>query len=239
MMRHEVTTEELLVYAAGRTGPEVSAAIEAHLSGCPDCAALVERARTIAGVLREEQSLMADPPADLARAAKDLFARIRPDLVAAAAPEGLESLRHAVEAVASIRGLRRILAELTFDSLTSAATIGLRSAASKSRHLAYQSELADLDLQIVPPSRPLQRDARWQLMGQVEFSDPPSGAVPLVFLRSDASVLDDAPLATEASERIATSLDSRGYFTVELPAGTWAACMAIGEAVLVFPGIDI
>lgn len=228
MQDHEYTIDTLLMHAAGLTGPDRSTAIEDHLKTCAACTAVVEQARSVAAVMREQRSLIADPPGHVATASERLFARVRPDLV-----RPVDSSREP-----ALEGLRRILANITFDSLGSSAYAGLRAATGASRHLAYQSELGDLDLQVSPPLRPSATDARWQVMGQLELRTPTPPRTPIIFLQADLSVIDDLQ-ATATHERATADVDEGGYFTVELQSGTWAACMVIDDAVLVFPGFTL
>lgn len=238
MRHHEVSTETLLLYATGQVAPDQSAAIEAHLRECPQCTAVIEEARSIADVLREQQSLFVEPPAHVATMAEQLFGQIRPDLTHAA-PSGRA---HGAGIGAGQRGLsqglRRILADVTFDSLGAAAFAGLRAAAANARHLAYQSELGDLDLQVTPPPRPFDAGARWRLMGQLELNDPLPAGTSISFLPADLSGIDDLQ-SMASDDRITADVDSRGYFIAELQSGTWAACVVMEGAVLVFPGITI
>lgn len=238
MQHDDITTDTLLLHAAGLTGPNRSTAIEAHLRECAACAAVVDQARLVADLLREQASLLAEPPAHVTVRAERLFTQVRPDLTGAA-PSGQ---RHDVWGAAphetSLHGVRRILANVTFDSLGSSAFAGLRAVTSGPRHLAYQSELGDLDLQITPPLRPSAADASWQLMGQLELRDPSLERTAITFQQGDLPVLDDLR-ETARDHRVSVDVDASGYFTVELHSGTWSASMEMEQAVLVFPGFTL
>jgi hypothetical protein len=69
--------------------------------------------------------------------------------------------------------LRRVIAALTFDSLTNAPAFGLRSQSTAGRQLIYSSETADIDVHISA------ENAQWQIAGQVLGADCASGDVDL------------------------------------------------------------
>lgn len=236
----EFSTDTLLLYAVGRIEADrtVTAAIEAHLRECSQCAAVVEEARSVAGLLRDQESRIVEPAVHVATMAESLFAEIRPDLAAAVRRVETDPLESAVGTATLMPGLRRILANLTFDSFGSAAFAGLRAGAATSRHLAYQSEFGDLDLQVTPLQRPSAPDARWRLMGQLQLHDPLPTPASISFVQADRSAIEDLPGKVD-EVRITADVDSHGYFTVELQSGTWAACMVMEQAALVFPELTL
>ncbi len=241
MRDDHVSTDTLLLHAAGMTPPNALAAVDNHLRDCTACASVVERARTVAAVVRAQQALIEESPASVSAMAEGLFARVRPDLTttAQAADGVIDNVAHepANEVASRLDRLRRFVGSLSFDSLGSPAFAGLRATEAGPRHLAYQSELGDLDLQITSPLRSSADDAIWHVMGQLELHTPSPGRVEIEFLVADRRGTDRLAGATEAHDarRITAMVDDSGYFTVELPAGTWAACTVMDEAVLVFP----
>lgn len=244
MRDDHVATDILLMRAAGVAPPDSSSAVEDHLQRCHACASVVERARTIAAVVRGQQALIEEPPASLPVMAKGLFARVRPDLTASTPHSDgmIDKVTNAPDKAfgAPLDRLRRVVGDLAFDSFGASAFAGLRATEAGPRHLAYQSELADLDLQITSPLRSSADDAVWKVMGQFEFRTPSTGRVEIVFLLADRNVTDGsvgatAGTAADDARRVTAMVDDSGYFTVELPAGTWAACAVMDEAVLVFP----
>lgn len=239
-MQHQFSTDTLLLYAAGMIEPDrsVTAAIEAHLRECTRCAAVVEEARSVASMLRDQDSRIVDPPAHVATMAESLFAAIRPDLVPAVGRVATHSMSSAGAAETPLGGIRRVLANLTFDSVGSAAFAGLRAGGAASRHLSYQSELGDLDLQVTPPQRPSAVDALWHLMGQLHVPDPLPIPASITFARPDLLGIGEQPERADV-ERITADIDPRGYFTVELQAGTWSASMVMDQAALVVPDITL
>jgi hypothetical protein len=69
--------------------------------------------------------------------------------------------------------LARVLAALTFDSLTAKPAFGLRSAASAGRQLVYSTEIADIDLRVSPQS------GEWEIAGQILGASQSGGKVNL------------------------------------------------------------
>lgn len=170
-------------------------------------------------------------PAGVAQMAVDLFGQVRPDLVRmGAVPDasGFASLASR---------LRRIVADLTFDSFGAPAFAGLRAASRTSRHLAFQSELGDLDLQVTSPLRSSAPEARWHVMGQLDLPDPLPEGTAIRFVSGDISGDDIEALPADAFTSAA--IDASGYFSVELRSGAWAALLIAGETVVVFPGISL
>lgn len=237
MQDRHITIDALLLHAAGMPPLDGSTGIDDHLRVCMSCSAFVEHARHIGTAVREQQSLIVEPPLPVASMARGLFAQVRPDLAGAAPSARTLQERSETAHAAPLEGLRRVLGNLAFDSLGSSAFAGLRATGAGPRHLAFQSELGDLDLQITSPLRPDAEDARWRMMGQLELRTPASERVEIEFLLADRDVTDRFAVATAADEArgVTAMVDDSGYFSVELPAGTWAATTVMGEAVLVFP----
>ena len=69
--------------------------------------------------------------------------------------------------------MARVLAALTFDSLTARPAFGLRSGASSGRQLVYSTELADIDLRVSPQS------GEWEIAGQILGASESRGKVNL------------------------------------------------------------
>ena len=238
MQHQEITIDMLLLHAAGTIETDRSIAIEAHLQKCAACAGVVDQARLIADLLREQRSRIVEPRADVASIAESLFTQVRPDLARVPRSQRHDDAGIVPEREAPSEGRRHILASVAFDSQGSSAFAGLRAAAAGPRHLAYQSELGDLDLQITPPLRPSAAGASWQLMGQLELRDPLSTGRSILFVQADLPAVAD-PGITAFNDGITADVDSTGYFVVELQSGSWAACMVMEQAILMFPGFTI
>jgi hypothetical protein len=109
-----------------------------HLAECTRCAEDFERLGHVLQLMRTDDSK--DAPRDLLAYAKGLFS---------------------VRASSDRSILRRIVAALTFDSLTASPEFGVRSSETSTRQLIYSAEDGDLDLRLTP------QGDRWLVMGQL------------------------------------------------------------------------
>jgi hypothetical protein len=122
-----------------RVAPEVRNESMAHISSCAPCA---ERLRKLSEVVHlMETDRTEDAPRDVVAYAMGIFS------------DRVKSPRQSLK--------RRVLAALSFDSLTQAPAFGLRSGQSGTRQLIYSAEENDIDLRIT-----LDED-RWVVAGQV------------------------------------------------------------------------
>jgi anti-sigma factor RsiW len=122
-----------------------------HLATCSHCAKELQSLRQAIGLMRIDD--VENAPASLIKNAKDMF-RVR-----------------GANRVPS--RLARVLAALTFDSLTAKPAFGLRSGASAGRQLVYSTEMADIDLRVSPQS------GEWEIAGQILGSSQSGGKVNL------------------------------------------------------------
>jgi hypothetical protein len=122
-----------------------------HLATCSRCAEELQTVRQTLSLMKSDNTEAA--PVELVEYAKGLFQGERigrkPSLVA------------------------RVLASLTFDSLTVAPGFGLRSGAAAGRQLIYSTEMADIDLRVSLQS------GQWELAGQILGSSHSEGEVNL------------------------------------------------------------
>ena len=123
-----------------------------HLTTCSHCAKELQTLRQAVGLMRIDD--VDNAPASLIKSAKAMF-RNR--------GANREPSR-----------LARVLAGLTFDSLTAKPAFGLRSGATTGRQLVYSTEMADLDLRVSPQS------GEWEIAGQILGSSESRGNVKLV-----------------------------------------------------------
>jgi hypothetical protein len=194
--------------ATGANDPD----LERHLATCESCREELATLRPLARARAIAGGTLAEPPAALQDALVGLFGRIRPDL-AAARPTTTDRIRDA---------LRRIVAELVFDSAQTPQLSGLRAAGkATSRQIAYISDIADLDIEIANAGD------HATVNGQLGMDDVPAGLV-IAF----------AP-DSEGSAVVEASLDREGHFVVTLPPGTWVATVRFDDATLVFPGFHL
>ena len=122
-----------------------------HLATCSHCAKDFQTLRQAIGLMRIDD--VEDAPASLIKNAKAMF-------------RGRGANRETSR-------LARVLAALTFDSLTAKPAFGLRSAASAGRQLVYSTEMADIDLRVSPQS------GEWEIAGQILGASESRGKVNL------------------------------------------------------------
>jgi len=121
-----------------------------HLSSCRQCSRELESLRKTIELMRSDTSENA--PADLVASIKNY-------------PRQVSNRESSL--------LPRVLASLSFDSLTNAPAFGLRSQAAAGRQLIYSTETADIEVRVS------QADAEWHIAGQVLGTDCVSGDVEL------------------------------------------------------------
>jgi hypothetical protein len=106
----------------------ISAEVSEHLTSCSHCSDQLEKIRQTIGLMRSDKTY--DTPASLVEDARKLFrSRVvsrQPSLA------------------------QRVIAALSFDSLTAAPAFGLRSQSSGGRQLLYTAETADIELRVSP-----------------------------------------------------------------------------------------
>lgn len=141
-----IAFETLADLAEGRLTEAERAASSLHLSTCPACAGRVQSLEEVIGLMRTDKS--EDAPRDLVQYAINLFQRERKSSV-----------------------LRRLVATLTFDSLTTAPAFGVRSGQPQSRQLLFSAEENDIDLRITVENE------QWIVSGQVLRPDCAGGQV--------------------------------------------------------------
>lgn len=110
-----------------------------HLSTCSHCAKELQTLQQAIGLMRIDD--VESAPASLIKSARDMF-------------RGSGANREPSR-------LARVLAALTFDSLTAKPAFGLRSGATSGRQLVYSTEKADIDLRVSPQS------GEWEIAGQI------------------------------------------------------------------------
>jgi hypothetical protein len=197
--------EELLAFASGEDVPEVSP-LATHVSGCAECAGVLARYREIANTVRADDAPL--PAASVVARAKALFAEQM-------APEPARDL---------LAPLRRIVAELIFDSgggLTPALA-GFRGGGE--RHLTYVAEAVQVDLRLVPPLEP---EGAWRVHGQLDADDQ----LPLALVDMVPPGMDDAVAQTMT--------DQHGVFALAAPAGRYDMLVRLPDVIRVLPGLDL
>lgn len=120
-----------------------------HLAACSHCAKELQTLRQSIALMRSDD--VEDAPPSLIKNARDMFRVVN-----------REPSR-----------LARVLATLTFDSLTAKPAFGLRSGTTPERQLVYSTETADIDLRVSPQS------GEWEIAGQILGSSQSGGKVNL------------------------------------------------------------
>lgn len=141
-----IAFETLADLAEGRATAAERVSISSHLSACAACAGKLQRIEEVMVLMRTDKS--EETPRGLVQYAINLFQ-----------PERKSSM------------LRRLVATLTFDSLTTAPAFGVRSGESQTRQLLFSAEENDIDLRIT------MEDEQWIVAGQVLRPDCGGGQV--------------------------------------------------------------
>jgi len=208
MTGQPIAYETLIAYAAGELAEDEAASIAAHLAVDPEAAATVARYRAVRDVVAGDDSVA--PPAALLARAKAIFPR-RPR-----------------EATGPLAALRRVFADLSFDSRSGLALAGYRGAAATGYQLAYESEAGDIDLQLEPVGDPATAPVSpWRLLGQVGLD----AETPGVRVALTAAVGDAPPVEVEA--------DPHGVFATEVTPGKYELTITLPTAVMVVPELEI
>jgi anti-sigma factor RsiW len=202
---HPIPDEQLLAYAADELAPDAAASVADHLSGCRDCATTVHLYRLAAATVRASDEL-APSAAALARA-KAIFPQRSP-LAELLAP------------------LRRIAAELTFDSRSGSALAltGFRGDLS-AYQLAFVGGGAEVDVQLEPPAAD---SSRWHLLGQVTTDLPTPSAT--VYLTT--------PETADRAVAEATA-DEHGVFGLTVLPGRYDLLVHVNDTIIVLPDLEI
>jgi hypothetical protein len=167
----------------------------------PSDAARLDHVRRVEAALAE--GVLYDPPADAVRRALSL---VQP-----------------VPATPTLLDRAAAVARLVFDSFATPAPVGFRSAGlAAARHMTFDSDLGEIDLEITPsgPTTP----GALRVLGQaVLAADTPARAT---FRREDGTTL--GPIDLDA-----------GRFAASISPGTWTLTIATGETSLTLPAFTM
>ncbi len=205
MSSHPVPYERLIDYAADDLSDLEAAAVAAHVATCMECAATVSRYRTV-------------------RRAMESVNSVGPSLAAMARARAL--FRHAQPAVRANRlhGLLPVMARLAFDSQKGPLLMGLRGAGDV-RHILFESEVADVDLQMEPVTEHGQ--TVWHILGQVGLDEPPR-AIPIALVQTGASL-----------PSVEMDADDHGTFSIRAVKGQYDLHVRLPSALLILPDLEI
>lgn len=204
MSSSRITYEELIAYAAGELPPDAQARVAAHVQNDPDAARTVALFRRVVDVARADDSV-APPPATM-QAAQALFRE--------------QQARRQTNWLAN---LKRLVADLVADTRLQTARVGLRGGPA-TYQLSYESDLADVDLEIERPPTPTQP---WRLRGHVS----PHGVQ-----RAEAVAL--TACGTFEPLTLAEP-DEHGTFALTTASGRFDVFVSLREAVLVLPAVEV
>lgn len=207
MCSHPISYEQLIKYAADELRGSEAAAVAAHIAGCGECRATVSRYHAMRTAMNSIQSTP-PPPVTLARA-QALFANRQ--LPIQPIPSELPMFRH-------------LVARLVFDSRSETMLTGVRGAGN-SYHVLFESEVAEVDLQIEPLEE--QEGTGWQILGQVGLDEPPSRS-PVALVPSGATL----PV-------VEVDADERGLFTLRAKEGRYDLLIHLVSALLIVPELEI
>ena len=143
-----ISHEKLADLIDGRATLEEQAQLMTHISDCRRCGNEYERLERLITLMRDNSE---DAPANVISNAIRLF------------KDHVTSREPAV--------LRRVIAELVFDSLNMAPAFGVRSGQAASRQLIYSAEENDIDLRLTL------NNEMWVVSGQVLREDCGDGRV--------------------------------------------------------------
>ena len=194
---------QLLTLASGDQG-DVTADEAAHVAGCALCAETVARYRLVAATLQND-----DAPA--------------PSHAALTRAKALFSVQPRAEAPDILAPLRRIIAELVFDSGGMTPQLaGFRGGGD--RHLTFVVDAVQIDLRLQPP---VDLEGSWHIHGQLDADDLlPVATVDLVLTREDLAV-------------VRTETDEVGMFSLAAPAGRYDILVRLPDLIQVLPGLDL
>ena len=162
ILSKHISFAELADLAEDRMPQDERADSMAHVSACSRCAADLQRLVQLISSMRGDTA--EDAPPDVIARAINVFRQ----------SEAQPSL------------LRRVVAALSFDSLTLAPEFGVRAGQASSRQLLFEAEGHDLDLRLLP------QGDEWLIAGQVLGSGCAGGQVELRGeTASAAAVLND------------------------------------------------
>jgi hypothetical protein len=166
-----------------------------HLSSCAQCSSQLESIRKTIALMRSDTA--EDAPVELVATVKNY-----PRTVVTRQP----SLVH------------RIVASLTFDSLTTAPAFGLRSQTAAGRQLIYSTETADIDVRVTTENE------EWQIAGQVLGAECATGDVDLQG--------DSFSASAKLNELCEFSFGS-------VPAGTYKISVRLPDVVIETPRLEL
>jgi len=202
MARSKLTFETLLMHAAGELPGERAAELEQHLAASPQDAARLAHLRELIAAMRTDDSVA--PSRQILERAYALF---KPRRLEVAAPWW--------------ETLARVVAACVFDSRLQPTLAGFRGG-DDGFQLAYESQVADVDLQCEPTAA--SHDV-WRVMGQITLKQERPAQLTLV-ARGEAQIVQAEP-------------DEFGVFTLQTSAGAYEILVRVGDQVVTLGQIEL
>ncbi len=191
-MRH-VTVENLIDYIEGHTSAVEKSTLEEHVASCRECGELKQEFQALIYRLQEDASF--EPPAELIQWSIDLFQPVMQ-------PQG------------AVRGLRKFIASLIFDTYDQPMLAGVRRVGAPPRQLLFRAGDVDVDVKI----ESMEANDRITLVGQV--------------LSNTAKFFDNTPVKLESHGivRYRTTTNVVGEFSFdEVPKDTYHLSVDLPE----------
>lgn len=206
MSRQSFSYEQLAAFAAGELSVAEVSAIREYLAADAAAASTVARLQLLLTTLRTDDSQA--PPADMLERAKALF----------------RERKQVLPGESWFDAIKQVVAELVYDSRPRLALAGVRGG-SGSYQLSFESDLADIDLDVEPLGEP-DADQR-RLIGQVSpRSDEAATKVVLARPGTTAPVHIVEP-------------DESGMFKLTTERGKFDVLVSLPEGLVVLPAVEI
>ncbi len=209
MTERPIPIEQLTAYALGELGPEDSARVRSRLDRSPEGRAFVESTLQLVKTMQADDSC--EPSAAVIRRA---VALIRDRHRTSPVESLLQGTQHAIE----------IVARLAIDTFAQPTLAGFRGT-SESRHLMFQSDAAEIDVQITPHEggQPGSRTIRGQVASLSGIS------AEAVLWRAEGA----------GTPAVRTPLDANGSFKLECELGAYELVAVLPGTIVRVPTITI
>ncbi|MCC6970262.1 MAG: hypothetical protein IT434_08580 [Phycisphaerales bacterium] len=208
-MNQPVSNEELVALALDELDPARRSEVQAQVAASP------EAARTLASVKLAVQTMRTDdsvaPPAEVVQRVLGLMRTEAP-----ASPSLMDIASRVADHV------QEYLCRLVRDTMADPALAGFRGT-TESRHLSFECDIAEIDIQVSPNGN----DSRRIIRGQVApLNDD------IVARIAWRSTLTGSPEQEVAA-------DSSGVFVLECPVGVYELSACVGASVVRIPPINV
>lgn len=209
MTERRIPIEKLAAFALGELGSDESARVQSQLDRSPEDRAFVESVLQLVATMQADDSH--EPTAAVLQRAVSLM---RDQHRTSPTESILQSAQHAIE----------VIAHLVIDTFAQPTLAGFRGA-SEARHLMFQSDAAEIDVQITPheggPAG--SRIVRGQVASLSEIS------AEAVLWRAEGA----------GTPAVRTPLDANGNFKLECNLGSYELAAVLAGTIVRVPTITI